>query len=94
MKDKNRTGLERSKIKSAVSQKDYSTRHVQKHRALKAKIDFTKTSKLASRKEKSLKTVENALYEMSSTEKKAELINSVISMQSPNSKSEIRKTFT
>ena len=31
---------------------------------------------------------------MSSTEKKAELINSVINMQSPNSKSEIRKTAT
>ena len=31
---------------------------------------------------------------MSSTEKKAELINSVINMQSPNSKREIRKTVT
>ena len=31
---------------------------------------------------------------MLSTEKKAELINSVIDMQSPNSKSEIRKTVT
>ena len=31
---------------------------------------------------------------MSSTEKKAELINSVIHMQSPNSKGEIRKTVT
>ena len=40
------------------------------------------------------KTVENAVYKMSSTEKKAELINSVINMQSWNSKSEIRKTVT
>ena len=94
MKNKNRKALQRSKINSKDSQKDYSTTTVQKHRALKAKIDFTKTSKLASRKEKSFKTVENALYKMSSTEKKAELINSVISMQSPNSKSEIGKTFT
>ena len=31
---------------------------------------------------------------MSSTEKKAELINSVTDIQSPNSKSEIRKTVT
>ena len=37
------------------------------------------------------KTGENAVYKMSSTDKKAELINSVTNMQSPNSKSEIRK---
>ena len=40
------------------------------------------------------KAVENAVSKMSSTEKKAELINSVINMQSPNSKREIRKTVT
>ena len=40
------------------------------------------------------KTLENAVYKMSSSEKKAELINSVIDMQSPNSRSEIRKTVT
>ena len=67
---------------------------MQKHRALKVKIDFTKTCKLTSRKEKSMKKTENAVYKMSSSEKKAELINSVIDMQSPNSKSEIRKTVT
>ena len=55
MKDKNRKALERSKINSTDSQKDYSTPRVQKHRALKVKIDFTKTSKLTCRKEKSFK---------------------------------------
>ena len=55
MKDKNRKALERSKINSTDSQKDYSTPRVQKHRALKVKIDFSKTSKLNNRKEKSLK---------------------------------------
>ena len=55
LKNKNRKALQRSKINSKDSQKDYSTTTVQKHRALKAKIDFTKTSKLISRKEKSLK---------------------------------------
>ena len=95
MKDKNRKALERSKINSTDSQKDYSTPRVQKHRALKVKIDFTKTSKPPSRKKNPWKKkVENAIYKMSSTEKKAELINSVINMQSPNSKSEIRKTVT
>ena len=94
-KDKSRKALERSRINSTDFQKDYSTPHVQKHRALKVKIDFTKTCKLTSRKEKSMKkTLENAVYKMSSSEKKAELINSVIDMQSPNSRSEIRKTVT
>ena len=55
LKDKNRKALERSKINSNKSQKDYSTTTVQKHRALKVKIHLTKTSKLISRKEKSLK---------------------------------------
>ena len=50
MKDKNRKALERSKINSTDSQKDYSTPRVQKHRALKVKTDFTKTSKPTSRK--------------------------------------------
>ena len=50
MKDKNRKALERSKINSTDSQKDYSTPRVQKHRALKVKINFTKTSKPTSRK--------------------------------------------
>ena len=68
---------------------------MQKHRALKVKIDFTKTCKLTNRKEKSMKkALENAVYKMSSTEKKAELINSVTDIQSPNSRSEIRKTVT
>ena len=56
-----------------MSQKDHSTPHVQKYRALKVKIYFNQTTKLTIRKEKSLKkAVENAVYKMSSTEKKAQ----------------------
>ena len=65
LKDKTRKALQRSKINSTDSHKDYSTPHVQKHRALKVKTDSTKTSKLTSRKEKSLKrTGEKAIYKM------------------------------
>ena len=49
---------------------------------------------LAGKKNPWKKTVKNAVYKMSSTEKKAELINWIINLQSPNSKSEIRKTVT
>ena len=56
LKDKNRKEkLREVRLTQQILKKIIPHHRVQKHRALKVKIDFAKTSKLTNRKEKSLK---------------------------------------